>query len=76
MLKYSELSKAQKKVIDKMLTGVELQFNCDYFQFVDGEHVKSATANSLFLRHYIYECFRDSKNNTSVYAVNVEVERG
>jgi hypothetical protein len=75
MLKYSELSLAQKKVIDKMKSGIELQFNGDFFQFADGEFVKRATANSLFLRHFILECYRN-KDNFSVYAVNVEIGYG
>lgn len=73
MLKYSELSKAQKHVIDKMKTGVELQYNGDFFQFADGELVKASTENSLYLRHYIQECFHDSKNNLSVYCLNIDI---
>jgi len=75
MLSYTELSEAQKRLVQAMNQGNELQWHKDLgiFQlhFKDGstKTVKAATADSLLNRRYIDKVFIDDK--VEVYSINV-----
>lgn len=71
MVRYSELSKAQKKVFDKMRSGIELQYKNGHYQFADGELVRADTPTSLGKRNFIFECHREA--GLQVYCINAEV---
>jgi len=71
VISYSELTKPQKKVFDKMRSGVELQYENGHFHFKDGEPVRTDTATSLKKRNFILECYRNE--DLRVYCVNIDV---
>ncbi len=77
MLRYSELTTPQKKLIDEMRKGHELTYfkgKCQYILF-DGvftSHIRFDTASSLRSRHFITPCFDDF--DKQVFCVNIEIE--
>jgi hypothetical protein len=76
MLNYSELTKPQKRVIDLMKQGNELRLyykeNKFLFNGELGTSPNRMTVNSLYLRGFIKECFRDK--DIAVYCLNVEIQ--
>lgn len=74
MLAYSELSDAQKRVVERMRKGVELQHNGDFFEFADKTFVQASTAESLIRRHFIRPCYHDP--TLTVYCLTPDIEFG
>jgi hypothetical protein len=79
MLKFSELTLPQKKLIKEMRNGNVLTYNIqthDYY--LKGKQftfkVKYVTAYSLITRNYVSECYRDS--GKTEYCINVGINYG
>lgn len=69
MLRYSELSKAQKAVIDGMKSGQVLSFHRHEAYFTLGaKRISSQTGYSLVLRCYVFPCYWD--NNITSYEIS------
>jgi hypothetical protein len=78
MLSYTELSKAQKSLIDEIRQGKELRFNFhtnDKYFIVDAKgfttKVNFTTAHTLLSKRFILECDRDE--DCIIYCLNAEV---
>ncbi len=74
MLKYSDLSKPQKDLLDTMRQGNELQLRNGFYRIDDGKSVSNVrcnTANALLKRNFIKECFNE--DGLKVFCVNVEI---
>jgi hypothetical protein len=74
MLKYSNLTKAQKELLNLMRQGHELIQRNGFYRINDGRftsNVRCDTANSLLRRHFIKECFNEG--DLKVFCVNIEI---
>jgi hypothetical protein len=74
MLKYSELSKPQKDLLDTMRQGHELIQRNGFYRIGDGRfvwNVRCNTVSALLKRNFIKECF--NKDGLKVFCVNVEI---
>ena len=76
MLRYSELSKPQKAIIDEMKKGHILKLTPAGYIQCDGRNtvkVNANIANALGLRHFIIECFYDKEKNIREYCLNADI---
>jgi hypothetical protein len=76
MLRYSELSKPQKIIIDKMKSGFILRYTMKGYSLNKGEDsiiFRTDTPNSLLKRHYIIECFHDWDTGMREYCLNADI---
>ena len=74
MLRYSELTPAQKKLFDAMRNGHVLRYESGQYLLAEGNHdwkVRVDTAYTLERRGYIKKCYWD--NERTQFCVNVEV---